>query len=135
MQTIPFLIIFFLAVFTNIQLTTKLAPMKVFISHLLHFHTETHYTKPPAKSNRWSRSRTSGQCSTNQQSNNNPSSNHFIIHTLFIQTLTTLNLEETQIGLQGVEHLANALQINKVTTTLLPITSSFTHFSHRHSPH
>jgi hypothetical protein len=55
---------------------------------------------------------------------------HFIIHTLFTQTLTTLNLWGNKIGPQGAQHLANALQINKVTTTLLLflllITSSFT---------
>jgi hypothetical protein len=58
------------------------------LHHSRTFHTDTHHTKPLFQSNRWSRSRTSWQCSTNQQSN----------------------------------------------TTLLLITSSFTHFSHRHSP-
>ena len=53
----------------------------------------------------------------------------------FPQTLTTLDLQNNQIGDQGAQHLANALQVNKVTTTFLLITSSFTHFSHRHSPH
>jgi hypothetical protein len=75
------------------------------------------------------------QCSTNQQSNNNPSSHHFIINPLFTQTLTTLNLSSNEIGDQGAQDLANALQINKVTTILLLITSSLTHFSLRHSPH
>ncbi len=34
----------------------------------------------------------------------------------FIQTLTTLNLGSNEIGDQGAEHLANALQQNKVTS-------------------
>ncbi len=112
-------------------------------SLFLVFHTDTHHTRPPIPWNRRSRSTTSCQCSTNQQSNNNSSSlsppHHFIIHTLFTQTLTILNLAINEIGDQGAQHLANGLQINKVTTTLLLflllITSSFTHFSHRHSPH
>jgi hypothetical protein len=33
----------------------------------------------------------------------------------FPQTLTTLNLGQNQMGDQGAEHLANALQQNKVT--------------------
>ncbi len=32
------------------------------------------------------------------------------------QTLTTLNIGDNQIGAQGAEHLANALQQNKVTS-------------------
>ncbi len=38
-----------------------------------------------------------------------------IIHSLFPQTLTTLNLQENRIGARGAEHLANALQQNEVT--------------------
>ena len=33
----------------------------------------------------------------------------------FSQTLTTLNLDYNQIGAEGAQHLANALQQNKVT--------------------
>jgi hypothetical protein len=33
----------------------------------------------------------------------------------FSQTLTTLHLSWNEIGAQGAEHLANALQQNKVT--------------------
>ena len=33
----------------------------------------------------------------------------------FVQTLTTLDLYNNQIGRQGVQYLANALQQNKVT--------------------
>jgi hypothetical protein len=49
----------------------------------------------------------------------NPSSFTFPTTRLFVQTLTTLDLENNQIGPQGAEHLANALQQNKVTTALL----------------
>jgi len=100
-----------------------------------HCYLDTHHTKPRLEWNRWSRSTRSCQCSTNQQSNNNPSSHHFIINPLFTQTLTTLNLSSNKIGAKGAQYLANALQINEVTTILLLITSSLTHFSLRHSSH
>jgi hypothetical protein len=38
---------------------------------------------------------------------------------LLTQTLTTLDLNSNKIGQQGAQHLANALQQNKVSTTLL----------------
>jgi hypothetical protein len=41
------------------------------------------------------------------------------LHHLLTQTLTTLDLENNQIGPQGAEHLASALQQNKVNTALL----------------
>ena len=37
------------------------------------------------------------------------------------QTLTTLYLSNNQIGSQGVQHIANALQTNKVNTSLVNI--------------
>jgi hypothetical protein len=39
---------------------------------------------------------------------------HKSISIRYMQTLTTLNLEYNEIGEQGAEHLANALQQNKV---------------------
>ncbi len=38
----------------------------------------------------------------------------FIYH--LSQTLTTLDIDDNEIGAQGAEHLANALQKNKVTS-------------------
>ncbi len=48
-----------------------------------------------------------------------PSSIIFPDTQLLVQTLTTLALQDNQIGDQEAQHLANALQQNKVTTTLL----------------
>ncbi len=65
-----------------------------------------------------------------------------LIHTfsVFTQTLTTLDLRMNTIGDHGARDVANALQVNQVTSILLLLlllflTSPFTHFSHRHSPH
>ena len=38
---------------------------------------------------------------------------------LFIQTLTTLNLGENQIGVEGAQAIGQALQTNKVTQTMI----------------
>jgi hypothetical protein len=54
---------------------------------------------------------------------------------LSTQTLTTLDLSRNEIGNQGVQDLAKALQMNEVRTILLLITSSLTHFSLRYSRH
>ena len=99
---------------------------------------DTHHTEPPIQSNRRRRSTTPSPCSTNQQSNNSSSPPHQSnIHSSFTQTLTTLNLCWNEIGPQGTQHIASALQINKVTILLLLllINPTFTHPSHRHSPH
>jgi hypothetical protein len=40
--------------------------------------------------------------------------------TFFIQALTTLNLSNNQIESDGVKHLADALQINKVNHIVFP---------------
>jgi hypothetical protein len=103
------------------------------------FSTDTDHTWPQLQSNRWSRSRTSCECSTTKQSNTSRSG--LIIIQLFMwyfaQTLTTLDLSYNEIGAQGAEHLANALQQNKVTRfaqALLLFNSSCTIF-HRHWPH
>jgi Ran GTPase-activating protein (RanGAP) involved in mRNA processing and transport len=53
------------------------------------------------------------------------------------QTLITLDLSGNQIGDEGVEHLANALQQNKVTQLIL-FSFLVNHGSiifYRHSPH
>jgi hypothetical protein len=55
----------------------------------------------------------------------------------FSQTLTTLDLTSNQIGDQGAQHLANALQQNKVTrfsSLFFPFNYSLSIF-HRNSPH
>jgi hypothetical protein len=61
---------------------------------------------------------------------------HVFVHQ-FSQTLTTLDLERNQIDARGAEHLANALQQNKVRS-LTPLdflcNYSFIIF-HRHSQH
>ncbi len=68
-----------------------------------------------------------------------PSFPHLTIHTLFTQTLPTLDLVCNKIGDEGEEDLADALPIDKVTSILLLLplylTSPLTHFSHRHSQH
>ncbi|CAF4150431.1 unnamed protein product, partial [Adineta steineri] len=48
---------------------------------------------------------------------NNPKLQKYIDAMYLDQTLTTLNLYDSQIGDQGAQHLANALQINKTLTT------------------
>jgi hypothetical protein len=53
---------------------------------------------------------------------------HFSHH--FTQTLTTLYLSINQIGQKGVQHLADALEQNKVT--LIPPHSSYQSFLTRH---
>jgi hypothetical protein len=45
------------------------------------------------------------------------------------QTLTTLNLQSNEIGAQGAEHLANALQENKVTSLRRPTSYATIHSS------
>jgi hypothetical protein len=48
------------------------------------------------------------------------------VYLLFLQTLTTLELFMSQIGNQGVEHLADALQQNKVIR-VVPLYFQFQH--------
>jgi hypothetical protein len=52
----------------------------------------------------------------------------------FPQTLITLELRHNQIGAQGAEHLANALQQNKVTrlTQIFILFNSLCTIFHRH---
>ena len=45
---------------------------------------------------------------------NHPHIDLLFSHLLFLQTLTTLDLSCNKIGPQGMEHLANALEQNKV---------------------
>ena len=46
--------------------------------------------------------------------------NFYHIHlSLFIQTLTTLDLGGNQIGAQGAQAIGQALQTNKVTQTMI----------------
>ena len=97
--------------------------------------TDTHHTRALREWNRSTRSTTPSQCSTNQQSNNSSSPHRSNIHSSLSQTLTRLDLSWNKIGAQGAQHLANALQINKVTTLLLLIDPTFAHPYHRHSPH
>ncbi len=58
----------------------------------------------------------------------------FLACSYFTQTLTTLNLYSIQIGSEEVQHLANALQINKVSAILILISSAFAQFLHRQPP-
>jgi hypothetical protein len=101
--------------------------------------TDTHNTWPRRSPNRCSRRRTSCKCVAAKQGNiahatqlPMPLFAHYLL-----QTLTTLKLYNNKIGDQGAEHLANALQQNKVTLLTLSHflrNCSFMNF-HRHSQH
>ena len=50
----------------------------------------------------------------------------------FTQTLTKLNLEDNEIGDEGIKDLANALRVNTVSRIFFSFTQRST-FEHRHS--
>ncbi len=81
-------------------------------------------------------SRTSGECSTTKPGSTTRIT-LFLIQPFiyyFPQTLTTLHLSHNKIGLQGAEHLANALRQNQVAPLAL-LYFSFNHsfiIFHRH---
>jgi len=62
---------------------------------------------------------------------------HQLIPISFIQALTTLGLDKNRIGAQGAQYLAEALQHNTVTYSLLHIFTiiSFLSLSYRYSLH
>jgi hypothetical protein len=103
------------------------------------FITDTHNTWPPCQPYQWSRRRTSCECIAAKQGNiahTTPLPMELFIHHLS-QTLTTLNLYKNQIGDQAAEHLANALQQNKVTSLRqLHFLCNYSFIIyHRHSQH
>ena len=57
--------------------------------------------------------------------------NFYHIHlSLFIQTLTTLNLNGNEIGDQGAQAIGQALQTNKVTQTMILFNFYHIHLAH-----
>jgi len=108
-------------------------------SHSSLFHTDTHYTRPLRESNRSSRCTIFGWCIATQYSEIIAPScfYHHLIPVSFIQTLTTLDLMDSQIGNQGAQYLGEALRHNTVRSSLLHIFTiiSFFSLSYRHSLH
>ncbi len=102
------------------------------------FHPDTYYTLHRRKSNRWSRSTTSRQCSTTKPGD------IYLFHLFnlsfilyyFTQTLITLYVARNQITDEGAKYFADALQQNRVTSTHL-VFLIFHLFSvpHRHWSH
>ena len=108
-------------------------------SHSCLFHTDTHYTLPLRQSNRRSRCTILGRSIATQYSEiNTPSCFYYhLIPVSFTQTLTTLGLNENQIGDQGAQYLGEALRHNTVRLSLLHVFTiiSFLSLSYRHSLH
>lgn len=82
------------------------------------FLTDNYNSKHCLQSNSWSRSKIHWDCAPKKQGDTLlivlvPI--QLLVH-YFYQTLTPVNLVGNQLGGQGVEHLANALQQNKVTS-------------------
>jgi len=105
--------------------TTKHSKIIVISYRLIHHltYTDTHCTWPPGQSTWSPRSSKYCRCSTTKQSN---ARSRLLILTLihyFTQTLTTLYLQKNAIGDRGAEHLANALQQNRVRSLHLLIAS------------
>jgi len=101
------------------------------------FHTDTHYTPTWRQSNRSSRCAIFGRSIATQYSEIiTPSCfYHHLIPVSFIQTLTTLQLDSSQIGDQGAQYLGEALRHNTVRSSLLRVFTiiSFLSLSYRHS--
>jgi len=108
-------------------------------SHSCLFHTDTHYTRTLRQWNRRSRCTIFGWSIATQYSEIiTPSCfYHHLIPVSFIQTLTTLNLNDNQIGAQGAQYLGEALQHNTVRSSLLHVFTiiSFLSLLYRHSLH
>jgi len=108
-------------------------------SHSCLFHTDTHYTRLLLQWNRSSRCTILGWSIATQYSEIiTPSCfYHQLIPVSFIQTLTTLGLNDNQIGDQGAQYLGEALRHNTVRSSLLHvfIIISFLSLSYRYSLH
>jgi len=107
--------------------------------HSCLFYTDAHYTQPVVQSNRSSRCTMFGWSIATQYSEIiSPSCfYHHLIPVSFIQTLTTLNLNNNKIGAQGAQCLDEALRHNTVRSPLLHVFTiiSFLSLSYRHSLH
>jgi len=108
-------------------------------SHSCLFHTDTHYTQLVVQSNRSSRCTIfRWRIATQYSEIITPSCfYHHLIPVSFIQTLTTLNLNDNQIEAQGAQYLAEALRHNTVRSSLLHVFTiiSLLSLSYRHSLH
>jgi len=108
-------------------------------SHSSLIHTDTHYTQPSHQWNRRSRCTIFGWSIATQYSQIITLSccSHHLILLSFIQTLTTLDLSENQIGAPGAQYLGDALRHNTVRSSLLHVFTiiSFLSLLYRHSLH
>jgi len=108
-------------------------------SHPCLFHTDTHYTRPALQSNRSSRCAIFGWSIATQYSEIiTPSCFYYhLIPVSFIQTLTTLDLNDNKIGDQGAQYLGEALRHNTVRSSFLHVFTiiSSLSLSYRHSLH
>ena len=107
----------------------------IIIPNLSSFHTDTHNTGPRRQQHRRWRSTAFGKCITSEHGET--WLNHlwlFLFYPRFTQRLTTLDLEGNNIGPQGAQHLASALQANKVRLDWAIYQYSYSIFiSHRYS--
>jgi len=108
-------------------------------SHSCLFHTDTHYTRPRLQSNRSSSCTIFGWSIATQYSEIITPSRfyHHLIPVSFIQTLTTLYLNDNRIGSQAAQYLGEALRHNTVRSSLFHVFTiiSFLSLSYRHSLH
>jgi len=106
-------------------------------SHSCLFHIDTHCTWPVVQWNQRSRCTIFGWSIATQYSEIiTPSCfYHHHIPVSFIQTLTTLHLNDNQIGDQGAQYLGEALRHNTVRSLLLHVFTiiTFLSLSYRHS--
>ena len=101
------------------------------------FHTDTHIAESSIELHRRWRSTSFGKRIASEQSEPlrlSISSRTYYLR--FTQTLTSLNLESNKIGIQGAEHLASALRVNRVRLDcspyhLVPTTFILHRLSHR----
>ena len=106
-----------------------------FIAHLLSsFHTDTHNARSSKQHDRQCRSTAFGKSIASEHSQTRvPFISSLIYYLHLIQTLTILDLWGNKIGTAGAQHLARALQVNKVRLDLSPSHhSSIIFISHRH---